>query len=92
MRYYHYGKAKELEANDRLREQKDRRYAGKLVIEEDTIYEIDEDCMHCLEQKEKQVLSKAVDQIKSNSKQRTRMSYYQKVRHPFCLKWKISCK
>lgn len=51
MRYYHYGKAKELEANDRLREQKDRRYAGKLVIEEDTIYEIDEDCMHCLEQK-----------------------------------------
>ena len=43
MRYYHYGKAKEL----------DRRYAGKLVIEEDTIYEIDEDCMHCLEQKRK---------------------------------------
>ena len=53
MRYYHYGKAKELEANDRIREQKDRRYAGKLVIEEDTIYEIDEDCMHCLEQKRK---------------------------------------
>ena len=46
-------KAKELEANDRIREQKDRRYAGKLVIEEDTIYEIDEDCMHCLEQKRK---------------------------------------
>lgn len=45
--------AKELEANDRIREQKDRRYAGKLVIEEDTIYEIDEDCMHCLEQKRK---------------------------------------
>ena len=73
MRYYHYGKAKELEANDRIREQKDRRYAGKLVIEEDTIYEIDEDCMRCLEQK-------------SKSKQRKRMSYYQKVRHPFLSK------
>ena len=85
MRYYHYGKAKELEANDRIREQTDRRYAGKLVIEEDTIYEIDEDCMHW-NKKEKQVLSKAVDQIKSNSKQRKRMSYYQKVRHPFLSK------
>lgn len=53
MRYYHYGRAKELEANDRVREKKDRRYSGKLVIEEDTIYEIDEDCMRCLEQKRK---------------------------------------
>ena len=78
MRYYHYGKAKELEANDRIREQKDRRYAGKLVIEEDTIYEIDEDCMHCLEQKRK------AGTVKSSTTKKCDI--------PFCLKWKISCK
>lgn len=53
MRYYHYGKAGELEANDRIKVNTDRQYSGKLVIEEDTIYEIDEECMRCLEQKRK---------------------------------------
>ena len=49
MRYYKYGKNKiqhEVEANEERQEGLERRF-GKLVIDEDSVYEIDEECLQC---------------------------------------------
>ncbi len=49
MRYYRYGKDKiqhELEASEEGQKRLARQF-GKLVIDEDSIYEIDEECLRC---------------------------------------------
>ena len=49
MRYYKYGKNKiqhEVEANEERQEGLERRF-GKLVIDDDSVYEIDEECLQC---------------------------------------------
>ena len=49
MRYYRYGMdraAKEVEAEEKGPERTLGRF-GDLVIDEDTVYEIDEECLRC---------------------------------------------
>ncbi|RKI41344.1 hypothetical protein D7V86_07600 [bacterium D16-51] len=49
MRYYKYGKDKiqhEVEANEERQEGLGRHF-GKLIIDEDSVYEIDEECLQC---------------------------------------------
>lgn len=53
MRYYRYGKGvnekeKELEAKEKEQSKIIGRF-GELIIDEDTIYEIDEECLRCHE-------------------------------------------
>lgn len=53
MRYYRYGEDKiqhEVEASEE-RQKKLAGHFGKLVIDEDSIYEIDEECLRCHEGK-----------------------------------------
>lgn len=55
MRYYRYGndvQQKELEAKEKERQDIIGRF-GELVIDEDTIYEIDEECLRCREREKK---------------------------------------
>lgn len=56
MSYYYFGdqKTKEKKNEPMVYEEKGKHFPiqqGSLIIEEDTIYEIDEDCMHCQQQK-----------------------------------------
>jgi len=54
MRYYRYGKdtmQREIEASEKERRKVIGQF-GSLVIDEDTIYEIDEECIRC-QKKEK---------------------------------------
>lgn len=49
MRYYRYGKSdwkQEIEAEEKERNPVIGRF-GDLVIDEDTVYEIDEECLRC---------------------------------------------
>lgn len=49
MRYYRYGGDKiqhEVEASEERQRRMNRNF-GKLVIDEDSIYEIDEECLKC---------------------------------------------
>lgn len=50
MRYYRYGAQdrKEFETKEVTRSTKNTGHIDRLIIEEDTIYEIDEECMECL--------------------------------------------
>lgn len=51
MRYYRYGsnvQEKDLEAKEEEQQELIGRF-GELVIDEDTIYEIDEECIRCRE-------------------------------------------
>ncbi len=53
MRYYRYGsdqRKKDLEAEEKQRQEVLSRF-GELIIDEDTIYEIDEECFRCKEKK-----------------------------------------
>lgn len=53
MRYYRYGKdtmQQEIEASEKERQQVIGQF-GSLVIDEDTIYEIDEECLSCQKKK-----------------------------------------
>lgn len=53
MRYYRYGKdmmQQEIEASEK-EERKITGQFGSLVIDEDTVYEIDEECLRCHKKK-----------------------------------------
>ncbi|MCD7824742.1 MAG: hypothetical protein LUH14_02050 [Clostridiaceae bacterium] len=53
MRYFHYQSNKsmsELETKAEKRSYKMNRY-GELIIDDDTVYEIDRDCIRCKEKK-----------------------------------------
>lgn len=57
MKYYYYGSGScstgELGANEMQHESPPVRRYGELVIEEDTIYEIDEACLNCQKKRKK---------------------------------------
>lgn len=53
MRYYRYGsdsRERDLETKEKRQQEVTGCY-GELVIDEDTVYEIDEECMRCKEKK-----------------------------------------
>lgn len=56
MRYYHYGDSQQdthsMEITDSFHRSLDKQ--GELIVEADTIYEIDRDCMNCKAKKEKE--------------------------------------
>lgn len=56
MRYYRYGKKDErdFETKEVHATTMDSRQFERLIIEEDTIYEIDEECMECLKKERNQ--------------------------------------
>lgn len=57
MIYYYYGRKPDsqgvLQANEMAVESPVYQKYGELIIEEDTIYEIDETCLNCKKKKEK---------------------------------------
>jgi len=57
MRYYRYGKDRiqhEIEASEERQKRLTGQF-GKLVIDEDSVYEIDEECLRCQKEKPEKV-------------------------------------
>lgn len=60
MRYYRYGKdgmRHEIEANEKEQKGMPGRF-GELIIDEDTIYEIDEECLRCRREEQQRAVKK----------------------------------